>query len=108
MVTETPFRLPLGGGSTDLPSYYEKYGGFIFELLSIFIFMFLKRLRIDRRIQFHYTACETVNCLHEVHHGIGREALRMVGIDNSISVTFNADSPSGTGLGSSGVTLSAF
>ncbi len=103
VVTETPFRLPLGGGSTDLPSYYEKYGGFIFGVaIDFYIHVFLKRLRVDRRIQFHYTACETVDYLHEVHHGIGREALRIVGIDNSISVTFNADSPAGTGLGSSG------
>lgn len=103
IVTQTPLRIPLGGGSTDVRSYYEKFGGFIFGVaIDFYIHVFLKRLRMDRRIQFHYTSCEVVEKLAEVKHNLGKEALRMTGIDHSISITFNADTPAGTGLGSSG------
>ena len=103
VVTETPLRIPLGGGSTDVRAYYERFGGFIFGVaIDFYIHVFLKRLRMDSRIQFHYTACEVAERLQDVRHELGREALRMVGIDHSISATFNADSPAGTGLGSSG------
>jgi D-glycero-alpha-D-manno-heptose-7-phosphate kinase len=103
IVTQTPLRISLGGGSTDVRVYYEKFGGFIFGVaINFYIHVFLKRLRMDRRIQFHYTACEVVETLSEVRHELGKEALRMTGVDHSVSITFNADTPAGTGLGSSG------
>ncbi len=103
IISRTPFRIPLGGGSTDLPSYYEKFGGFIFGVaIQSYVHIFAKRLALDDRIQFHYTDCEVVDSVNSLHHEIGREALRIAGIDRAVSVTFNADSPAGTGLGSSG------
>ncbi|TSC89664.1 MAG: D-glycero-alpha-D-manno-heptose-7-phosphate kinase [Parcubacteria group bacterium Gr01-1014_3] len=103
ILTQTPFRISLGGGSTDIPSYYEKYGGFIFGVaIKCYMHIMIKPLRMDGRIQFNYRIQELVDSVDQLKHDIGREALRIVGIDKSISVTFNADSPAGTGLGSSG------
>jgi len=103
IIAQTPLRISLGGGSTDLPSYYEKFGGFVFGVsIQCYMHMMLKRLPMDDRIQFNYRKQELVCSVDELRHDIGREALRIAGIDRAISVTFNADSPAGTGLGSSG------
>lgn len=101
--SRTPFRLSLGGGSTDLPSYYEKYGGFIFAVaIDIYMDIFIKKPISDDYIHMHYTQYESEESIERIRHTIGQEALRMTGIHNCISVSFKADTPMGTGLGSSG------
>lgn len=103
VLTRTPFRLSLGGGSTDLPSYYQKYGGFIFGVtINMYVDIFMKRLLMDRRIELNYRDREIVDEVSQLKNEICREALRMTGIGDSVTITFNADSPYGTGLGSSG------
>lgn len=103
ILSRTPFRLPLGGGSTDLPSYYQKYGGFIFAVtINLYMDLFIKRPVSDDCVHMHYMKSEAVLSADEVKHTIGREALRMLDIKNRVLVFFAADTPSGTGLGSSG------
>ncbi len=103
ILSRVPFRLPLGGGSTDLPTYYEKYGGFIFAVaINMYMDIFIKRTRSDDSIHVHYKSFESVLTVDEVQHTIAREALRLVGIGNSVAISFKADTPAGTGLGSSG------
>lgn len=99
----TPFRLPLGGGSTDLPSYYEKHGGFIFSVaINLYMDIFIKKPRSDDFVHLHYTSYEAEELFLKIKHTIGREALRMTGVEKAVSISFKADTPSGTGLGSSG------
>lgn len=101
--SRVPFRLPLGGGSTDMPSYYEKHGGFIFgAAVNIYMDVFFKKPASDDYIHMHYTKYETALSAEKIKHTIGREALKMTGINNSVLISFSADSPAGTGLGSSG------
>ncbi len=103
ILSRTPFRLPLGGGSTDMPSYYEKYGGFIFAVsINMYMDILIKKPLSDDYVHMHYTQYESESSADNIRHTLGKEALRMIGIKNGISVSFKADTPSGTGLGSSG------
>ncbi len=102
-LARVPFRISLGGGSTDLPSYYEKYGGFIFSMaINLYMDVLIKEPRSDDLVQVQYKKFEAVRAPMLVRHDIVREALRMHGVKNKISITFKADTPAGTGLGSSG------
>lgn len=101
--SRVPFRLPLGGGSTDLLSYYEKYGGFIFAAaINIYMDVFFKRPASDDLIHMHYTRYESELSVDSIKHTIGREALKMTGVNSRVLISFTADTPAGTGLGSSG------
>ena len=103
ILSRVPFRLPLGGGSTDLPSYYERYGGFVFAVaINIYMDIFIKKPVSDDLVHMHYMKYESEPSAVLIKHTIGREALKMMEIKNKLLVSFNADTPSGTGLGSSG------
>lgn len=102
IITRTPFRVTLGGGGTDLVSYYSKYGGFIFAAgLNKYMYLSINRPVVDDLIRVKYSKSETVETLGEVQHDIAREGLRMMGIQNGVEIISMADVPAGTGLGSS-------
>lgn len=102
IITRTPFRITLGGGGTDLPSYYSKYGGFVFSAgINKYMYVSVNRPVVDDLIRLKYTKSETVESLSEVQHEIARECLRMMGIDKAIEVSSIADISAGSGLGSS-------
>ena len=101
IITRTPFRITLGGGGTDLPSYYSKYGGFIFAV-GINKYMYITVSHpFDGLVRVKYSKSETVKHRDEVSHDIAREAMRMMGIETAIEIVSIADLPAGTGLGSS-------
>lgn len=102
IVTRTPFRVTLGGGGTDLPSYYEKYGGFIFAMgIDKYMYVMTNPPTVDRKIRLHYTQSETVDHIGELRHELAREALRFHGIEDKFEISSMADLPAGTGVGSS-------
>ena len=102
IITRTPFRVTLGGGGTDLPSYYKMHGGFIFSFaLNKYMFITVKRPFADDLIRVKYNISETVEKLSELKHDIARECLTKLNITNSIDVVSLADIPAGSGLGSS-------
>lgn len=102
IVTRTPFRVTLGGGGTDLPSYYEKHGGFIFSVaIDKHMVVTVNRSIFDDLIRLKYSKTEIVEKLSELKHHIARETLRFTGIDKAIEVNSIADISAGTGLGSS-------
>jgi len=102
IITRTPFRVTLGGGGTDLPSYYEKYGGFIFAIgINKFMYVMINPPTIDTMIRLHYTQSETVFHVSELQHELAREALRYHGIEEKMEISSMADLPAGTGVGSS-------
>ncbi|HUC01309.1 MAG TPA: galactokinase [Candidatus Paceibacterota bacterium] len=102
IVTRTPFRITLGGGGTDLPSYYSKYGGFIFSAgINKYMYMDVNRPAADDLIRLKYSESETVNTVAEVRHKLAKEILLAMGIENNIEISSLADIPAGTGLGSS-------
>jgi D-glycero-alpha-D-manno-heptose-7-phosphate kinase len=102
IVTRTPFRVTLGGGGTDLPSYYSQHGGFIFAMgLDKYMYVIVNRPSIGSKIRLHYSQSEVVDHVSELRHELAREALRAHGIEHSFEVASIADLPAGTGLGSS-------
>ena len=102
IITRTPFRVTLGGGGTDLPSYYEKNGGFIFAMgITQYMYVMINPPTIDRMIRLHYTQSETVFHVSELQHELAREALRYHGIEDKMEISSMADLPAGTGVGSS-------
>jgi D-glycero-alpha-D-manno-heptose-7-phosphate kinase len=102
IITRTPFRITLGGGGTDLPSYYSKYGGFIFAAtINKYMYISVNRPIVDDLVRVKYSKSETVNHRDELQHDIAREAMRMMGIDNALEIVSMANVPEGTGLGSS-------
>lgn len=106
IITRTPFRITLGGGGTDLPSYYEKHGGFIFAAgMDKYMYIMLNPPIVDDKIRLHYSRTEVVDHVSELQHDLAREALRYHGIEKKIEISSLADLPDGTGLGSSSAYL---
>jgi D-glycero-alpha-D-manno-heptose-7-phosphate kinase len=103
IVTRTPFRVTLGGGGTDLPSYYERHGGFVFAMaITHYMYVMVNPRFIDRQIVLHYRQSEVVDSLNDLRHDLVREALRTVGVHDAIEIASIADLPAGSGVGSSG------
>jgi D-glycero-alpha-D-manno-heptose-7-phosphate kinase len=106
IITRTPFRLTLGGGGTDLPSFYHQHGGFILAVaLDKYMYLNVNTPIVDDKIRVRYTSSEVVDHVDEVQHTLAREALRHFGITNGIEMVSIADIPAGTGLGSSSAYL---
>ncbi len=106
--TRAPFRIPLGGGGTDLPSYYSRYGGFILSAaITKYLFIYVNRPAADSLIRLKYSRYEQVGTPEEVEHDLVRPALQLLGLGASLEICSMADVPSGTGLGSSGTYLVA-
>jgi D-glycero-alpha-D-manno-heptose-7-phosphate kinase len=102
IVTRTPFRVTLGGGGTDLPSYYSNHGGFIFAMgLDKFMYVTVNRPVVGKKIRLHYSTSEVVDHPSQLRHELAREALLMHGIEEAFEIASIADLPAGTGLGSS-------
>jgi D-glycero-alpha-D-manno-heptose-7-phosphate kinase len=102
IVTRTPFRVTLGGGGTDLPSYYSKHGGFIFAAgLDKYMFVNVNHPPVDDLIRIKYSISETVERVDDVKHDMAREILHFTGFEKAIEITSIADLPAQTGLGSS-------
>src|SRR5579875_1936585 len=102
ILTRTPFRVTLGGGGTDLPSYYREHGGVIFAMgIDKHMYIMINPPTSDRKIRLHYSNSETTDHVSQVRHELAREALRLQGIEDKMEVSSMADLPAGTGLGSS-------
>ncbi len=103
IITRTPFRVTLGGGGTDLPSFYAEHGGFILAAaIDKYMFLNVNTPIVDDKIRIRYSQSELVDNVNEVQHTLAREALRYFSIPNGIEIVSIADIPAGTGLGSSG------
>lgn len=106
IITRTPFRLTLGGGGTDLPSFYRQHGGFILAAaIDKYMFLNVNTPIVDDKIRVRYTGSELVDHVDELKHTLAREALRHFGINRGIEIVSIADIPAGTGLGSSSTYL---
>lgn len=102
IVSRTPFRVTLGGGGTDLPSFYEKHGGYVLAMgIDKYMYVVINVPLADRLVRLHYTKSEVVERVEELQHELAREALLAHGIHDAIEIASVADLPAGTGLGSS-------
>lgn len=102
IITRSPLRISLGGGGTDLPSYYNNNDGFVLSAaINKYVYVSIMKPFI-KGIFLKYSKTEIVNTFDEIKHPIIRESLRMLNFETQIEITTLADIPSGTGLGSSG------
>ena len=103
LITRSPLRISLGGGGTDLPSYYREHGGFLIAAaIDKYVWVTLLRPFV-RGIFLKYSQIEHVKQIQDIEHPIIREAFAMMGITElQHEITTLADIPAGTGLGSSG------
>tara|TARA_B110000003_G_scaffold95947_1_gene98160 strand:+ start:28189 stop:29178 length:990 start_codon:yes stop_codon:yes gene_type:complete len=102
IVSRTPFRITLGGGGTDLPSYYKDHGGFIFSFcLSKYMYVCINRPSADNLIRLKYSISESVESLDDLQHDIAKACLQRTGIDSKVEIASLSDIPAGSGLGSS-------
>jgi D-glycero-alpha-D-manno-heptose-7-phosphate kinase len=103
IITRSPLRISLGGGGTDLPSYYRKHSGFLLAAaIDKYVYITLHQTFVADLI-VKYSKLERVPTAGELQHPIIREALKLVGMDGKyLELASMADIPAGTGLGSSG------
>jgi D-glycero-alpha-D-manno-heptose-7-phosphate kinase len=102
IISRSPLRICLGGGGTDLPSYYRKHTGFLIAAaIDKYVCITLHNTFVPELI-IKYSCMERVSSVDQVQHPIIREALRLVDVDGAgLEITSMADIPAGTGLGSS-------
>ena len=103
IISRSPLRISLGGGGTDLPSYYSKYGGFLIAAaIDKYVYITLHRSFTEEFI-VKYSQLERVNEIDQIRHPIIREACRLAKTNvKFLEMTSMSDIPAGTGLGSSG------
>lgn len=102
IIARSPLRISLGGGGTDLPSYYESHEGFLISAaIDKYVYITLHQT-FDQEILLKYSKFEKVTSVDEIQHPIIREALKMLEITSpNLEICSMADIPAGTGLGSS-------
>ena len=103
IITRTPLRISLGGGGTDLPSYYRKNGhGFLIAAaITKYVYIAVNQ-NFDNDLLLKYSEVERAKSVDEVRHPLLRECLHATDISKRIEISSMADVPAGTGLGSSG------
>lgn len=103
IIIRSPFRITLGGGGTDIPFYYSKFGGnLITATINKFMYINVKKLILSDDICLKYSESERVNNVEKIRHNVARESLKLTGIKKAIDISSLSDIPAGTGLGSSG------
>ncbi len=103
IIARSPLRISLGGGGTDLPSYYEKRGGFLISAaIDKYVYIILHR-NFDGKIKLKYSDYEDADRVEDIRHSIFRATMKKLEIpdDCSLEICSMADIPAGTGLGSS-------
>ncbi len=100
--SRAPLRISLGGGGTDLPSYYREHGGFFVSgAIDKYVYMLMHTV-FQRRYRMKYSELEEVDTIAEIRHPILRETLVRHWRGNPLEIASVADVPAGTGMGSSG------
>src|ERR1700712_956084 len=100
--SRAPLRISLGGGGTDLPSYYKDHGGFLISgAIDKYVYL-LTHTVFQKQWRMKYAQTEEVATKDEIKHPIFREALKLHWEGAPVEIASVADVPSGTGLGSSG------
>src|ERR1700679_2140822 len=103
IIARSPLRVTLGGGGTDLPSYYENHGGFLISAaIDKYVYITIHQTFMNEMI-IKYSQMERVSSAEQIKHPIIREALKLAEVaETNLEITSMADIPAGTGLGSSG------
>jgi D-glycero-alpha-D-manno-heptose-7-phosphate kinase len=103
IIGRSPLRISIGGGGTDLPSYYLAHGGFVLSAaITQYVYVTFQLTPLKEMV-LRYSQIERVKSVSEIKHPIIREALKLTGVEPpNLELVSVADIPAGTGLGSSG------
>ena len=103
IIARSPLRITLGGGGTDVPSYYRDHEGFLIAAaIDKYVYITIHQT-FGAEMIVKYSELEKVTAVDDLKHPIVREAVKMVGLPSlALEITSMADIPAGTGLGSSG------
>ena len=105
IITRTPLRISIGGGGTDLPSYYEDHGGFVISAaIDKYVYISVNKTFFPGYF-VRYSEYEHAEAIADIKHNLFREALAFHDIPGNVEIVSVADVPAGTGLGSSGTFL---
>lgn len=103
ITTRAPLRIPLGGGGTDLSSYYSEHGGFILSAsIDKYVYIQLNSLKIEDFVRVKYARTERVDDPSTIEHPLLRESLLHTDCLQGLEISALADVPGRTGMGSSG------
>jgi D-glycero-alpha-D-manno-heptose-7-phosphate kinase len=102
IISRSPVRITLGGGGTDLPSYYSKYGGALIAAAIDKYTLVTAHSRFDDDIKLNYSRTEQIKNVDDIKHNIFREGLKLLNIKKGVELTSLSDMPSSSGLGTSG------
>ncbi len=101
IITRAPFRVSFCGGGSDLPSFYERYGGCVLSTtIRKYIYLTIHNYFERDKIVLKYSKTEIVNNVEDIEHKIFKQCLKDFGI-TGVEISCSADIPAGTGLGSS-------
>ena len=101
IIVRTPLRISIGGGGSDLPSYYERFGGFfISAAIDKHIYIAINKTFTNEYF-IRYSSQERLTDPNNIRHPVVREAVKLHGLE-PLEIVSLADVPAGTGLGSSG------
>jgi D-glycero-alpha-D-manno-heptose-7-phosphate kinase len=104
IVSRAPFRLPIGGGGTDLPSYYRHHEGYLITAaINKYMYININEPAVFNKIKINYSKTETIDPqdIHLIQHEIVRETLKHLNIRKPLEISSMADLSAGTGMGSS-------
>ena len=102
IISRAPVRITLGGGGTDLHSYYSKYGGFLIAAAIDKYTFVTAHPRFPDDIRLKYAKIEQINEVSEIQHNIFREALKLLNIKKGIELTSLPEVPGRAGRGTPG------
>jgi D-glycero-alpha-D-manno-heptose-7-phosphate kinase len=103
IITRAPLRISLGGGGTDLPSYYSEFGGFILSAaIDKYVYIQLNTLKVEDFIRVKYSRTERVDRPDQIQHPLLRESLLHARTGGGLEISAMADIPGRTGMGASG------
>jgi D-glycero-alpha-D-manno-heptose-7-phosphate kinase len=101
IISRTPVRLPLGGGGTDIASYYSRYGGFfVSAAIDKYNYIAVKK-RFENGFRISYSRTEITDRVENIWQPIVREALRLLNVSDCLELVSIADVPGRSGLGGS-------
>ena len=101
IITRAPFRVSFCGGGSDLPTFYEKYGGCVLSTtIRKYMYLTIHNYFHKKQIVLKYSKTEIVKDYDSIEHKYFKQCLKDLGI-MGVEISSMADIPSGTGLGSS-------
>jgi D-glycero-alpha-D-manno-heptose-7-phosphate kinase len=109
LIVRSPVRISFGGGGTDLPAYYEQFGGAVLSVSINKYFYTILGKRNDGRVQVISSDLRVFETWHDISKkelaGTALEiplaVLKEVNCDVEVDLFLASEIPPGTGLGSS-------